>query len=266
MTYIRGTVLDKVLDQNAPGDGPLLQRDHTATDLPGSNLTLVDGHNAGCDADGHASDDTTGTQHPAVYGCALDDGADDPQDAGDLEGDLSREAVGEERAAERANETAGGHRGRDGSLGVAILLRVVEVSSVGLGSEHTTHGRYVKAKQGASCVSYKCKRTRPFVSTNKGHKHVVVLRRRLLCEGHTYGGKAADKVDIARLIHLAVYGDALLSFATNWLVVFYRVATTSSRQLVGGCLSDQTVERCSRCQEDQIPIRVLLLAPQGLRD
>lgn len=40
--YIGSTVLDEVLDQNAPSDSPLLQRYNTAADFLGRNLRLVD--------------------------------------------------------------------------------------------------------------------------------------------------------------------------------------------------------------------------------
>lgn len=43
-SYIGSTVLNKVLDQNTPGNSPLLQRDDATSDLLGRNLTLVDRH------------------------------------------------------------------------------------------------------------------------------------------------------------------------------------------------------------------------------
>lgn len=46
---------------------------------------------------------------------------------------------------------------------------------------------------------------------------IVVVPSRLLFVEHTYGGEAADEIDVACLIHL-VDNEARLSFANNWLV------------------------------------------------
>lgn len=96
------------------------------------------------------SDDTPGAQHSAVYSSTLDYGADDPQNASHLECHLPGEPIGKERAAKRSDETAGGHRGGDGSLGVAKRLGIVEITGIGLGSEHTRHGRNIETEESSS--------------------------------------------------------------------------------------------------------------------
>ncbi len=55
-------VLDEVLDENTPRDGPLLEGNHTAANLFGSDFGLVDGHDGRCDPDTDTGNDPTDDQ------------------------------------------------------------------------------------------------------------------------------------------------------------------------------------------------------------
>lgn len=131
---VRRAVLDEVLDQDAPSNGPLLQRDNAATDLLRRDLGLVDRDNSGGDADADAGDRAADDKHGNAVAGALDSGAvlendgrtgsvgglhgpDHPEDAGALDGGAAGIAVGDEGGKEGAEKGSKGHGGSDGALG-----------------------------------------------------------------------------------------------------------------------------------------------------
>lgn len=159
-----GTVLDEVLDQDTPGrivrsgrwtvsskgrdlpsDGPLLERHDTTTDFLGGNLGLVDGNNGGGDTNGQTGDNTANTEHGDAIAGGLEDGANDPDQSGDLDGSATRVLVGNEGGREGADERTSRHGGSDATL--AVGGGVVEVVLVGIGAEDTTHGRDIETEQ-----------------------------------------------------------------------------------------------------------------------
>lgn len=119
---VRAPESDEVLDEDTPGDRPLLERDHAATDGGRGELGLVHRNDGGGDSDGDTGDDTTDDEHTAVHGCALEDGADDPDEAGKDDGLLATDAIGEEGDDESAAKGAGGHRSDDGTLSIWTRL------------------------------------------------------------------------------------------------------------------------------------------------
>lgn len=66
-----GAVLDEILNEDTPGNGPLLQRDDAAADLLGRDLGLVDWHNRRGDTDAETCDNTSSTEHANVSGGTL---------------------------------------------------------------------------------------------------------------------------------------------------------------------------------------------------
>lgn len=69
---VAGAVLDEVLDQDTPGDCPLLQRDHAASDLLRADFGDVDRDHGGGDADTEACDDTADDKKRDAVGGALE--------------------------------------------------------------------------------------------------------------------------------------------------------------------------------------------------
>ena len=69
---VAGAVLDEVLDQDTPGDCPLLQGDHAASDLLGADFGDVDRDHGGGDADAEACDDTPDNEQRDAVGGALE--------------------------------------------------------------------------------------------------------------------------------------------------------------------------------------------------
>jgi hypothetical protein len=163
-------VLDEKLNEDAPSDGPLLEsvsrqptltlpsftsskmspakdnsRDNPSTDFLWRNLRLVDWNNGARYANAKPGNHASGAQHPDVLRCALDDGANDPKHARDLERDLPRVLVGDEGGCQRAHQGAGGHGRRYGAL--AVGYGITEVALVGLGAEDTAHGADVEAEE-----------------------------------------------------------------------------------------------------------------------
>ena len=55
-------VLDEVLDEDTPGDGPLLEGHDTTANLLGCDLGLVDGYDGRCDTDTDTGNDPTDDQ------------------------------------------------------------------------------------------------------------------------------------------------------------------------------------------------------------
>ena len=58
--------LYKILEQDTPGDGPLLERHHAATDSGCRNFCLVDWDDGACQADGESGDDTPNDEHAPI--------------------------------------------------------------------------------------------------------------------------------------------------------------------------------------------------------
>lgn len=67
-------------DHNAPGDGPLLRTNETASLCRWRHLRDVDWHLSGADTDAEAVDDTTDDEHGNVLCSRDDDAANDPND------------------------------------------------------------------------------------------------------------------------------------------------------------------------------------------
>lgn len=74
----RTAVGDVEHDHDAPGDGPLLGTDETATFGWGRKLGDVDGDLGGADTDAETIDEAADYQHADILGGADDDGTDDP--------------------------------------------------------------------------------------------------------------------------------------------------------------------------------------------
>lgn len=66
---VRAAKLYKILKQDTPCDGPLLERNHTATDGGCRNFCLVDWDNGASQADGESRDDTPDDEHTTVLKC-----------------------------------------------------------------------------------------------------------------------------------------------------------------------------------------------------
>lgn len=120
-------------------------RDDTPTDLLRSNLGLVNRADGGRDTDGETGNDSASAEHANILRGALDDGADYPDNAGQLQGDLSGQPVGEEGRSEGADQGAGGHGGRDGAL--CVRDRMAEIVLVGGCAEDTAHGADIKTEE-----------------------------------------------------------------------------------------------------------------------
>lgn len=139
------TVLDKVLDQDTPGDGPLLEGDNTTTDVLGGNLGLVNGDDHGSQTDSDTVDDTADNKHRSVLGSALDDGSNNPDGRGKHDGALTRDLVTEGTGEKSAKEGTGGHGGDDTTLEGG--RGVVEVVLVTVSTDDSGHGRDIETKE-----------------------------------------------------------------------------------------------------------------------
>jgi hypothetical protein len=74
------------LDEDTPGDSPLLKRDNATADLLGRNLSLVDWDDSRADTDGPSSDNTANTEESNAVGGRLEQGTNYPNEGGDLNG------------------------------------------------------------------------------------------------------------------------------------------------------------------------------------
>jgi len=92
----RGAILDKVLDQDAPRDGPLLKGNDASANLFGGNLGLVDWNDRRSDADGKASDNTANDKQGNAVRRSLEDSAENPDNSSNLDGRTTRELVSKE--------------------------------------------------------------------------------------------------------------------------------------------------------------------------
>ena len=134
-----------VLDENTPGDGPLLKRNDTTANVLGCNLGLVDGDNGGTDTNCPTANDTTDAKEGHAVRGSLKDGAHDPHESGDLDGSTAREAIGQEGGGEGADQGARRHRSRDAAL--TSTSGTIEVALVSLGAQDTGHGRDVETEE-----------------------------------------------------------------------------------------------------------------------
>lgn len=133
----RTPILDEVLDQNAPSNSPLLERDNTTTNILGRNLGLVDRNHHGSKTDSNTVDDTTDDEHADVDRGALDDGTDDPDGCCEHDGTFARDIVAEGSCQKGTKKGACGHGGDDTTLEGG--RRVVEVVLVALCADHSGH-------------------------------------------------------------------------------------------------------------------------------
>lgn len=101
-----------------------------------------------CNADGETADDAADDEVGDVLRRALQDGADDPDDGGDLERAAAAQGVGEKTGDEGSDERAAGHGGGDAAL--HSRGGVVEELHVGLGADPGAHGADVEAKEHAA--------------------------------------------------------------------------------------------------------------------
>jgi len=113
---VRATELNEVLNQDSPGDGPLLKRDKTATDGGCGDLSLIEGDDGGGDTDSHASNDTASDEHTAINGGALKNATNNPEPTRHHDGALAAEYITEESSDEGAKERASRHSGYDCTL------------------------------------------------------------------------------------------------------------------------------------------------------
>jgi hypothetical protein len=143
-----------VHDEDAPGDGPLLEADEAAALRGRGDLGDVDGDLGGLDAHAEAVDHAADAEHGDVLGRGADDGADDPgggsqsvkchcgvevegipDNATNHDGLLPAEAVRQRTGDQRTSPGPSRHGRRDAALdqrlGTAARRAVVEGRAVG---------------------------------------------------------------------------------------------------------------------------------------
>jgi hypothetical protein len=65
-----------VLNENTPGNRPLLKGNDSATDVLWGDLSLVHGHYSATNADSEATNSTTDAEEGDAVGCSLENGSD----------------------------------------------------------------------------------------------------------------------------------------------------------------------------------------------